>query len=429
MSQLRNLILVILLLTVGAMAGYQYGHTGRLPLNSQVVVDRFLKTNQPTSMNNADLSTFWEVWGELESDYLRTDRLDATKMIDGAIGGLTAALQDPYTMYLPPEQDKRAEEELAGSFGGVGIELGYIDNTLAVVAPLKGTPAEAAGVQAGDLILHAKDPSKNLDEDTTNWSLTEAVNHIRGENGTSVTLTLLRAEALPANPSPIPGVPTASPSSEPRRTYGQPFDVTLTRGEIVVRTVEVAFVTHQNKKAALITLSRFGERTENEWNQAVEQILKEKGVTGIILDMRNNPGGFFDGAIDVASDFIEDGVVVSQRGKTTKQDYEAIGKARLAKYPVEVLVNKGSASASEIVAGALRDQRGAKLFGEQTFGKGTVQDRRHLSNGGGLHVTIAEWLLPKGDSIQDTGIPVSVEVKNDPATEADEVVLRAVEEL
>ena len=145
--------------------------------------------------------------------------------------------------------------------------------------------------------------------------------------------------------------------------------------------------------------------------------------------MRNNPGGFFDTAIDISSDFIEKGVAVSQKGKLLKQDYQVNGNPRLARYPVEVLVNRGSASASEIVAGALRDQKGAKLYGEKTFGKGTVQDRRQLSNGGGLHVTIAQWLLPKGDSIHETGIPADVEVADNLETPEDEVLQKAIQDL
>ncbi len=428
MKSARNFLVAALLIILGGVLGYKYAQTGTLPLNSQVALNKILsQTAQPSEYKNVDFSTFWEVWGELQRDYLRTEDIKAEKMVDGAISGMTAALGDPYTMYLPPEIDKRAEEELAGSFGGVGIELGYKDGTLAVVAPLKGTPADAAGVKAGDLIIHVKDPTKNLDEDTTNWSLTEAVNKIRGKNGSEVTLTLLREEG--STPAPATVVPAPVASGTPRPVYGKPFEVTVARGEIIVKSVEMQFVSQAGKKAAVITLTRFGERTQQEWDDAVSAILREPGVTGIVLDMRNNPGGFFDGAISIASDFIKSGIVVSQKGKTTQQDFKTKGRARLANYPVEVLVNKGSASAAEIVAGALRDDRDAKLFGEKTFGKGTVQDRRELSNGGGLHVTIAEWLLPKGESIHHTGIPVTVEVTDDQATPEDEVVLRAIDDL
>jgi carboxyl-terminal processing protease len=402
----KFVLITFLLVILAGVVGYQIGQ--RDLVKPTEILAQLRQEPAPEEYQDVSLKTFWEVWGQLEADYLRTEKIDAEKMVDGAIGGMTAALGDPYTVYLPPEEDKRAEEELAGSFYGVGIELGYIENTLAVVAPIKGMPADLAGIKSGDLILHVKDEAKNLDEDTSGWALTEAVSKIRGDKGSEVTLTLYRRA----------------------EEASQPFEVKVRRDEIVVRTVELTFVEQGGKKAAHISLSRFGERTQSEWNEAVQQILAEQNVDGVILDMRNNPGGFFDTAIDISSDFIEKGVAVSQKGKLLKQDYQVNGNARLVNYPVEVLVNRGSASASEIVAGALRDQKGAKLYGEKTFGKGTVQDRRQLSNGGGLHVTIAQWLLPKGDSIHETGIPADVEVADDLATpDVDEVLQKAIQDL
>ena len=190
------------------------------------------------------------------------------------------------------------------------------------------------------------------------------------------------------------------------------------------------FLDHNGKRVAHIKLSRFGERTNGEWDVIVTEILEERhSINGVILDMRNNPGGFFDGAIDIASEFIEDGIVVSQKDRLLKQNYSTRGKARLKDIPLEVLVNRGSASASEIVAGAVRDRLGAKLIGENTFGKGTVQDRRILSNGGGLHVTVAKWLLPAGEWIHEEGIPVDIEVEYNSDTPEDEQLLRAIEEI
>ncbi len=406
---IRNLVIGVLLLLVGGFAGFRYGQTGQLPLNTQ----RFLPSPKPGQVTNAappekyedvSFTTFWEVWGELEKSYLRNEKIVPKTMVDGAIAGMTAALGDPYTVYLPPDDNQRSGEDLAGSFYGVGIELGYKENTLAVVSPLKDMPADKAGVQAGDLILHVKDDKKKLDQDTTGWSLTEAVNHIRGERGSEVILTLYRQDK------------------------GEPFQVTLKRDEIVVKSVELEFVEHAGKRVAHLRILRFGERTMAEWDEAVEKVLAEKNkVSGVVLDMRNNPGGFFDGAIDISSDFVEEGTVVIQKGKYTQQEFPAKGQARFGNTPVVVLVNRGSASASEIVAGALKDRRKAKLVGEKTFGKGTVQDRRELSNGGGLHVTIAEWLTPNGSSIHDVGIPVDVEVTNNPDTPEDEMVLKAIE--
>lgn len=365
---------------------------------------KVINTAQPDQYKTVDFRQFWEVWELLQQDYLDQNKLDQETMVYGAIQGMTSAIGDPYTVFLPPQQDKRAAEDLAGAFYGVGIELGYIENTLAVVAPLKGMPAEQAGVKAGDLILHVKDEKKQLDEDTQGWSLSEAVDKIRGERGTEVTLTLYRKD-----------------------NGAEPFDVAIKRDEIVIPSVEVNFVDAGDKHVAHISLSRFGERTEQEWSGVVEKILAEPEVDLVALDMRNNPGGFFDGAIMVASDFVSRGTIVTQKGKYSQKDFPATGKARLVNLPLVVLVNKGSASASEIVAGALRDLRHSQLIGEKTFGKGTVQDRRELDGGGGIHITIARWLLPGGDWINEEGIPVSVEVKDDPETEPDEVLLKAIE--
>ncbi|MDH5532909.1 MAG: S41 family peptidase [Candidatus Pacebacteria bacterium] len=405
---LRNVTVIFLVLILGVVIGTKYGDKLSF-INPQTNKFEFNVTNiaAPEENKDVDFSQFWEVWGILAQDFIDQDKLIDEKMVDGAISGMTASLGDPYTMYLPPEDDKRAAESLAGAFYGVGIELGYINKTVAVIAPLKGMPAELAGVQAGDLIIHVKDELSGLDEDTTEWTLQDAVNNIRGERGTTVTLTLLTPEA-----------------------NSQPKEIDIVRDQILIPSVELSFVEHDGKKVGLITLSRFGERTGKEWDDAVSEILaQQSSLSGILLDMRNNPGGFFDGAIDVASEFIDNDVVVSQQGKFTNHDYKSEGVARLKNIPLMVLVNRGSASASEIVAGALRDDLGIKLIGEKTFGKGTVQDRRELENGGGLHVTVAKWVLPGGSWIHKEGLEVDVEVKDDSATQEDEVVFRAIEVL
>lgn len=420
LSHLRSGVLSLLLLSLGIVVGYRYGTTGSLPYGLKIpflqsvqtqntTLSQLIGSPTPTRINqNVDFDVFWEAWSTLEADYLDKDKLEAKKMVDGAISGLTSSLEDPYTIYLPPTENKRSGEDLAGSFYGIGIELGYIDGVLAVVAPLKGTPAEKAGLQAQDLILRVKDKQAGLDEDTANWSLNEAVEKIRGPKNSIITLTILRKDN----------------GSEPK-------EIDVARGEIVVESVKLEFIEHAGKRVAHLSISKFGERTLEEWNDAVKQILaQESSIDGIVLDMRNNPGGFFDRSIEVASDFVKKGVIVTQKGKFSSQDFNTQGKARLADFPLVVLVNRGSASASEIVAGALRDDLGAKLVGEKTFGKGTVQDRKELSNGGGMHVTVGRWLLPKGSWIHDEGIPVDVEVKDDPQTQdVDEMLIKAIEEL
>ena len=412
-SYISTLLLGLLILFSGAFIEYKFQYLNKYAkINNQAMSNnntqlaRVMAATTPDKRKNVNFSIFWEVWSILERDYIDLEKIDANKMVDGAIGGMTASLEDPYTMYLPPKDNERSGQDLAGSFYGVGIELGYIDGFLAAVSPLDGSPAQIAGVQAGDYIVRVKDEAKGLDEDSSKWSLTKAVDNIRGPKDAPVTLTLVRKEV------------------------DAPFDITIKRGEIIVKSVKMEFVEHDGKKVAHIKLSRFGERTGDEWNAIVTEILANKHtLDGIILDMRNNPGGFFDGAIDIASEFIEDGTVVSQKDRLLEQNYSARGKARLKDMQLEVLINRGSASASEIVAGAVRDRLGAKLIGENSFGKGTVQDRRILSNGGGLHVTVAKWLLPAGSWIHEEGIPVDIEVKSNPDTPEDEQLLRAIEEL
>ncbi len=407
---LKNIVIGGLLLILGGVIGYrlkEHGGLQQLAANPASAV-QVINTQQPDAYKNVDFQQFWEVWKTLEDNYLDPSKLQKDQMVYGAIKGMTASLGDPYTIFLPPTDQKRTEEDLQGSFYGVGIQLGYIDNVLAVTTPLKGSPAEKAGIKAKDLIIHVRDDKKGLNKDTMGWSLVDAVDQIRGEKGTTVTLTILRKD----------------------ENGNKPFEVTLERGEIIVPSVENEYLDYYGKKVAHITLSRFGERTDDELNTIIQDIQRQSPkVDGIILDMRNNPGGFLDGAIDVASEFIKSGVVVTQQGKYSSHDYSAKGNARLANYPLVVVVNGGSASAAEIVTGALRDQRNAKLIGEKTFGKGTVQDALKLSNGAGLHVTIARWLLPKGDWIHEQGIPVNIEVKPDPKADKDPVIERAKEEL
>ena len=403
--------MILLVFILGGVVGYRYAK-GQLPfmdLVQEKVLPNFklVHTLQPQEYQEVDFQTFWEVWRLLEDQYYDQSKVDARKMVDGAIKGLASGLEDPYTVYLTPEEKQRTAEDLQGSFFGIGVQLGYIDSTLAVIAPIKGSPAEQVGVKAGDLILHVKDENKKLDEDTMGWSLDEAVTYIRGKKNTSLTMTLYRKD-----------------------NGAEPFDVEVTRQEIVVPSVELSYVEQNGKRVAVIVLSSFNERTDDEWDKATADIQSQAGsINGVILDLRNNSGGLLDTSVNVASDFIGSGLIVTQKGRYINHPFNSTGTGRLEQFPVEVLVNRGSASASEIVAGAIRDRRQAKLIGEKTFGKGTVQDRMMLTNGGALHVTIAQWLLPSGEWIHHEGIPVNVEVKDNPDTEEDEALLRAITEL
>lgn len=364
--------------------------------------------------SDVDFSAFWDVWQRLEESYLESDDIDAKKMVDGAIAGMTASLGDPYTAYLPPAENKQSREDLNGEFAGVGIQLGYINKTLAVMSPLPGQPAEKAGIKAGDLILHIKDENKQVDKDTDGMSLAEAVQDIRGSKGAPVTLTIYREGDKETK------------------------DVVLVRDTIVVPSVEYKVLNTEGKEDkngeyAYLQVSKFGDKTMEEWNAAVVKIVANKRIKGIVLDVRNNPGGFLQRAIDLASEFIPSGIVVQQQGKLNTETFSVNRRGRLIGYKMVVLVNKGSASASEILAGALREQLGTKLIGENTFGKGTVQEAEELPGGAGLHVTIAKWLLPKGTNIHKVGLKPDIEVVPVEPKEGEELkdaqLLRGIQEL
>ncbi len=392
---------------LAGLVGYRYANglgmqiLPRLGGNNVSQIARVQNTEAPRSMSNVDFSLLWEVWNRLERDYVDPNSLDAQKMVYGAIAGMTQSLGDPYTVFLPPETKQRLNEDLQGEFDGVGIQLGYIDGQLAVITPLKEHPAIKAGVKAGDLIVKIADKAKNIDKDAVGMTAEEAVAIIRGKKGTQVILTLL------------------TPGEQPR-------EVTLTRDTIEIPSLELVMEDRDGKKYAHVILSRFGDKTFEEWEKIVTQVKAEKNVAGIVLDMRGNPGGYLQAAIDISSDFVDGGVIVSQQGRAATQNYTASRRARLNTIPVVVLVNKGSASASEIVAGALRDRRNAKLIGEKTFGKGTVQDAQQLADGAGLNITIAQWLTPSGKSINHDGLNVDIQAPDKPDTQEDEGLTAAL---
>lgn len=394
---IRNIFIVLALMAVVSLVSYKLG-------NERALV------GSGTNTSPLDLSLMWKVKGKLESSFLEKDKIVDKGMVYGAIQGLVASLGDPYTVFLPPKDNTSSKQDLAGEFGGVGISLGYKDKNLAVMTPLAKTPAEKAGIKAGDLILKITDKSKNIDRDTGGISLAEAVDLIRGKVGTEVTLKLFREGEKEA------------------------FSVALKRENIVVPSLELEMKDYKGKKVAWITLSKFSERIYKEWPEMVAKIKVDKDRSdfgGVVLDMRNNPGGFLDAAVLVASDFLNEGVVVSQESSDgQKIDYKVDKNLRsLTKVPLVVLVNGGSASAAEILAGALQEFKRAKLVGEKTFGKGTVQQPEDFSDGSGIHITVARWLLPNGKNIHGVGVNPDVEVKWDSDTKKAEQYLPVYETL
>lgn len=384
-NKVRNFILVVLIAVAFFGGGYYLGVQGyraEITKALQVSINR-----QTPPDKNVDMSLFWQVWDTLSAKYYDKSKLVPSQMVYGAIEGMVSALGDPYTMFLPPAQNKVVNEDLSGSFEGVGIEIGYKDTRLAVIAPLAGSPAEKAGVKAGDYIVHIQDLKKGIDIDSQDLPLSEAVADIRGPAGTVVTLTLVRQ----GSPKPIV--------------------VDITRQTLNVPSVVLSYV-GKNSDIADIKVSRFGAETLGEWDKAVSSVLQKPETKGIIIDLRNNPGGYLQAAIDLASDFVPANttVVIQQNGDGSKQEFKSDRIERLGNYKVVVLINGGSASASEILAGALRDDRGIKLIGEKSFGKGTIQEPLDVSGGAGLHVTTAKWLTPDGTWVHMKGLTPDITI-------------------
>lgn len=393
---------IVLIIILSFFLGWQLGHKDTiLKWNNFKPTVSIINRDVPSNVN-VDFKLFWETWDLLSKNYIDKKTIDTQKLFYGSISGMVAALGDPYTVFLPPEAQKITQEELNGSFDGVGIQLGFNDvkpSRLVVISPLDGTPAKNAGIKPQDMIL-------KIDEaDTTGMSLPEAVKLIRGVKGTKVILTIFREE------------------DSSTREYE------LERDTIIVKSVEVDFKKTKNgKNVAVIKLSRFGERTQDEWNEAVAKIVSQN-PSAIILDVRNNPGGYLEGAVFIASEFLEGGdVVLQQNNEGEKIPFKVSRVGKLTKLPIEVLINKGSASASEIVAGALQDRKRAKLIGEKSFGKGTIQEAQSLGEGTGIHITVAKWLTPNGRWVNDTqGFEPDVKIEVDKDIKKDAQLEKALE--
>jgi carboxyl-terminal processing protease len=342
-------------------------------------------------------------------------------MLDGAIAGMVDSLDDPYTVYLPPVQNTDFKQGLAGEFSGIGAELDIKDKQIIIKAPLDGSPAERAGVKSGDFIL------KVDDEFTTGWNLVEAVEKIRGPRGTEVALTLLQKDQK---------VPKVFKIQRDTITIKSVTSWVKPIKDVENITLSQTLKASQNNKVAYIRLSQFGDNTNKEWlelsNSLSLQLSNDKSIKGIVLDLRNNPGGYLTDAVFIASEFLKKGTpVVLQddgNGKTGKLVVERNGL--MLEVPLVILINKGSASASEILAGAMQDYDRAILVGETSFGKGTIQNAEDLGEGAGLHVTIAKWLTPNGTWVHKVGLTPEIKVElSTKEPERDIQLEKALEEL
>ena len=385
--KITNFLLVLSLVIFIFASGYKLGEYQANQTKIKAYdynITNALSDKEKTKLKNIDFSLFWDVWEKVEKKYVDKKKVDPKKMFYGAIKGMVASLEDPYTFFLTPEENKQSKDDLGGKFEGIGAQLGLKDNKIIIVAPLKNSPAEKAGVRAGDII------NKVNDEQTKGWTLNQAVSKIRGPKGSKVKLTLERD--------------------------GKEFTVEITRDQINVSSVELTYETKNNQKIAILKVNQFGENTNEEWLKAVSEIKNlwdKKQVKGMVLDLRDNPGGYLDASVYLASEFLPFGKVVVKQESSTGENkvYYVLRNGQLKDIPLVVLINKGSASASEILSGSLRDYKRAKLVGEKTFGKGSVQEALDVGEGAGLHVTVAKWILPNGDWINSKGIEPDIKVE------------------
>ncbi|MBI3620177.1 S41 family peptidase [Candidatus Roizmanbacteria bacterium] len=380
-NKITNTLLILSVATLIFGSGYKLGQYRQVYQNSSST-SLIAAFQAEAKDKNIDTGLFWDAWNKLQEKFVDKSKINTQKMFYGAIKGMVASADDPYTFFLTPEENREIKNDLGGKFEGIGAQLGMKDGHVVIIAPLKSSPAEKAGIRPGDYVL------KVNNDDTKGWSLFQAVSKIRGDKGTKVKLTLLRGE--------------------------KEFTVEVTRDQIKVASVELSY----EKTVAYLKLNQFGENTNDEWDKAVSDIQnkwRKKQIKGMILDLRGNPGGYLDSAVYLAAEFLAPGrvVVKQESANNNSHTYYVTRNGKLQDIPLTVLIDKGSASSSEILTGALRDYKRAKLIGEKSFGKGSVQEAIDLKNNAGLHITVAKWVLPNGDWIMGKGIEPDISVQND----------------
>ena len=324
--------------------------------------------------NEVDMSLLWGVWRILIKHYIAPDELEATKLLFGAVEGMVRSVGDPYTVFMTPAQNKDFRQSLEGKLQGIGAELAFRDGLIVIVAPLKGSPAQKAGLLPEDVIIEVD--GENIEGENLN----QVVQRIRGQKGTTVTLTVDRPGALES------------------KTFS------IVRDEILIPSVESDLIETGSGALGYIALNQFGDTSIDEFQKSLKDLLGND-LEGLIVDVRYNGGGYLEGAVEMTSLFLRQGKVVSVERRGTEPEHHYVyGRPVAPDVPMVVLINQGSASASEIVAGALQDHKRATIIGMKSFGKGTVQEVLDLPGGSSLRVTTARWLTPNGKNLGKEGV-------------------------
>lgn len=371
---LSLIVAVVLLFGGGFVWGLKFGE--KLP---RTVLVRGVSNIDSGDQTSVDFSIFWQAWQLIDDYYLKNKDIADQQKVYGAVSGLLGSLGDPYSTFFNPEDGEKFEQDIQGNFSGIGAEIGIKNNQLVIVAPLKDTPASRSGLLPSDQIIKIDStPTQGLTVD-------KAVTLIRGPENTEVVLTILRKDWI------------------------KPKEFKITRARITAPTLDFGM---KDNEIAYVQLYSFNANAGPLFFKAMLKALAG-GARGMVLDLRNNPGGYLEVAADLAGWFLPRGtLVVSEENRSgIVQRFVASGNEALVGIPVVILMNEGSASASEILAGALRDNRGAKIVGEQSFGKGTVQELQNLKDGSSLKITVAHWVLPNGKVLEGDGLKPDVEVK------------------
>lgn len=384
-------------LSGGFFAGYYTATTGLVPAWAGVPPGTANGQGGTPAELTQQFAPFWEAWALVHEEYV-DQPVDDQKLAYGAIKGMLQALGDNHTGYDTPAESEILFSDASGELEGIGAEVSAKGDFVEIVSPMPGSPAEAAGILPGDLIMGVDG------EETVGQDLFTVISKVRGPAGSTVVLTIARAGEA------------------------DPLEFAIVRAKITIPSVESKML---KGGIAYVKINQFGEQTTSDLKKQLEALMADK-PTGLILDLRGNPGGYRDAAVSVASQFIGDGPIMFQRyGDGRQETFEAEPDGLALNVPLVVLINKGSASASEIVAGAIQDYNRGQLVGEQSYGKGTVQDWRRLSNNqGSVRLTIARWLTPQERSIDKKGITPDVEVlltKEDRAAKRDPQLDKAVE--